>query len=222
YTSIETNRNIMEAILSDQASIDIHFTKRGLDHTLLNNASYSLLKVKTDFTDSASADSFADELIDYMNDLYDNGYVISSASTAMETMDDVQSSMVVFIDIISYIAIIAGGMGIIIAQLVGVESRMKEFAILKATGWNNKHLIFDVLTESIILGIAGSIAGIFASSFLMVFLGRMMPGAGSLSVVSTAAVIEAIIIALIIGIIGGLYPGVKASSVRPMEVLRGN
>ncbi|MFW9995092.1 MAG: ABC transporter permease [Candidatus Odinarchaeota archaeon] len=221
YTSIETTRNIMEVILSDMTSIDMHFVKKGLDYTRLNNESYSTLAIKTDLTETASADEFASELENFLDELYESDYKVISMSTAVDTLDDVQASMTLFIDIISYIAIIAGGMGIIIAQLVGVESRIKEFAILKATGWNNRHLVLDVVTESIVLGLMGSIAGIILSNVLMLALGGMM-SAGSLSIVSGAAISEAIFVALVIGLIGGLYPGIKASSVRPMEVLRGN
>jgi len=222
FTSLETNREIMNVILADPASTEFHFTRRGLDYTLLNDQSYSVLTVQTDFTETASADIFAVNLEEFLDEQYGSDYIVISMAGVVETMGDVQSSMTLFIDIISYISIIAGGMGIIIAQLMGVESRIKEFAILKATGWNNRHLVFDVVAESMILGLAGSIAGIIASNALMLLLGGVMRGAGSLSIISIDAITEAIIIALVIGLIGGLYPGIKASSVRPMEVLRGN
>ena len=41
-------------------------------------------------------------------------------------------------------------------------------------------------------------------------------------VISPAIFFTAIAIAVGIGILGGLYPGIRASSVKPMEVLQGS
>ena len=150
-----------------------------------------------------------------------------SLASALETMDDLMATQDIVISVVTIVIIISGSMGVIIAQLVGVEGRSKEFAILKATGWKEGHIIYSVIIESVTLGIAGSLVGIVLSFLSIKGLEALMSsssmGASPFSAVITAGIFfTAIGIAVGIGVLGGLYPGIRASSVKPMEVLQGS
>ncbi|MEE9411357.1 MAG: FtsX-like permease family protein, partial [Candidatus Heimdallarchaeota archaeon] len=149
-----------------------------------------------------------------------------SLASALETMDDLMQTQSLVIGIVTIVVIIAGSMGVIIAQLVGVEGRSKEFAILKATGWKESHIMYSVIVESVTLGVVGSIVGIILSMLAIkgieVAMSRGDFGMPFSPVISAAIIFTAVAIAMGIGILGGLYPGIKASSVRPMEVLQGS
>lgn len=120
---------------------------------------------------------------------------------------------------ISLIAGIAGGMSIVVAMLMSVMERMKEFATLKATGWQNMDVVKDIIYESLIIT---SIGGVFGFCI----------GVGFLQVIETMFVIALnplqiqVFLQLIgfvigMGVIGGIYPALKASKVSPVKILRG-
>ena len=127
-----------------------------------------------------------------------------------------------FTSVISFITLIAGGMAIIVSQLNSVSARMKEFAILKSTGWKNRHIFQNIVYESLILGILGAIIGLILGMVLVVALsGSSLFGSGASVLVTPELVIRLVAFALGIGVVGGLYPGFKASRVRPVKVLKG-
>jgi len=100
--------------------------------------------------------------------------------------------------------------------------QLKEFAILKSTGWKNRHIFKDVIYESLTLGILGAVIGLSIGVGLIYLLGGgLLPFGGISAIITWRGIIEVIAYALGLGIIGGLYPGVKASRVRPVVVLKG-
>lgn len=127
-----------------------------------------------------------------------------------------------FTTVISVITALAGGMAIIVAQLNSVSQRMKEFAILKATGWKNSHIFKNVIMESLFLGVLGAAVGIGLGFGLIQLFSGGNGFFGDINARVTFPLIAQIVIfALGIGVIGGLYPGIKASKVRPVKVLKG-
>jgi putative ABC transport system permease protein len=101
-------------------------------------------------------------------------------------------------------------------------ARMKEFAILKSTGWKNRHIFENVIFESLTLGLLGALIGIVVGGILITALSGENSLFGTASAIITIeGIIEVIAYAVGLGIIGGLYPGIKAARVRPVVVLKG-
>jgi putative ABC transport system permease protein len=99
---------------------------------------------------------------------------------------------------------------------------MKEFAILKSTGWKNRHIFENVIFESLTLGILGAIIGISLGWILIAILSGDNSLFGSASaIVTPQGIIEVLAYAIGLGVLGGLYPGIKAARVRPVVVLKG-
>jgi putative ABC transport system permease protein len=157
------------------------------------------------------------------NGLYDPIYVQAfSLSAIFQEIEETFAVFDSFTLILSIIVVLAGGMGIIVTQLMSVTGRMKEFAILKATGWKNLHIFKDVIYESLTLGILGAGIGLILGSILIVLLGTGINPFGSVqAIITIEGIIEVLAYALGLGVLGGLYPGIKASRVRPVVVLKG-
>nr|MDO8111601.1 FtsX-like permease family protein [Candidatus Sigynarchaeota archaeon] len=128
-----------------------------------------------------------------------------------------------FTSVISFITLLAGAMAIIVAQLNSISARMKEFAILKSTGWKNRHIFKDVIYESLILGVLGAIIGLVLGVCLIAFISNAggLFGTGASILITPVSVLQLVGFALGIGIIGGLYPAIKAARVRPVTLLKG-
>lgn len=157
------------------------------------------------------------------NDGFAPTYVEAFSEAAfLESIEETFAVFDSFAGVLGLITVLAGGMAIIVTQLLSVSSRMKEFAILKATGWKNRHIFENVIFESLTLGLLGALIGMGIGSFLILFLSSgASPFGGISAIITVEGIIEVIAYALGLGIIGGLYPGIKAARVRPVVVLKG-
>jgi putative ABC transport system permease protein len=119
--------------------------------------------------------------------------------------------------IISAIALLAAGVGIMNIMLVSVTERTKEIGVRKAVGARKVTILTQFLVESVALSVTGGLFGIILGT-----------GAGNaLAVALSVAVvfpwgwaITGVIVCSVIGIAFGLYPAWKAASLDPIEALR--
>ena len=145
-----------------------------------------------------------------------------SLSAFFESIEETFAIFDGFAGIIGFITVLAGGTAIVVTQLMSVTSRLKEFAILKSTGWKNRHIFTNVIYESLTLGFLGAAIGLGLGTILVFFLSSGNSPFGTASAIITLeGIIEVVAYALGLGILGGLYPGIKASRVRPVVVLKG-
>ena len=185
---------------------------------------YTAIDLLFDVSTSEETNLFVDRINSYSDGGgYSPLYVIAiSLAAFFENFEETFALFDGFAAIIGFITVLAGGMAIIVTQLMSVTSRMKEFAILKATGWKNRHIFLNVIYESLTLGLLGALIGMGIGSLLIYLLSfGGSPFGGASATITIDGIIEVIAYALGLGIIGGLYPGIKAARVRPVIVLKG-
>ena len=119
--------------------------------------------------------------------------------------------------IISAIALLAAGVGIMNIMLVSVTERTKEIGVRKAVGARKIIILTQFLVESVVLSVTGGLVGIFlgtiAGDGLAMFLKVDV-------VFPWGWAATGVIVCSFIGIVFGLYPAWKASSLDPIEALR--
>jgi putative ABC transport system permease protein len=185
---------------------------------------YTLISIRFDVKNHDETETFVDRINNFSED---GGYAPTyiTAFSLSGFLRDIENTFAIFnafTTILSIIVVLAGGMAVIVTQLMSVSSRMKEFAILKSTGWKNRHIFQDVIYESLILGLLGALIGLGIGSILIFFLGgSASPFGGAKAIITIRGILEIFAYAFGLGILGGLYPGVKASRVRPVVVLKG-
>jgi ABC-type antimicrobial peptide transport system permease subunit len=185
---------------------------------------YTAIKLLFDVSTSKETNVFVDRINNYSDGGgYSPLFVIAiSLAAFFENFEETFALFDGFAAIIGFITVLAGGMAIIVTQLMSVTARMKEFAILKATGWKNRHIFLNVIYESLTLGLLGALIGMGIGSLLIYLLSfGGSPFGGATATITIDGIIEVIAYALGLGIIGGLYPGIKAARVRPVVVLKG-
>ena len=167
------------------------------------------------------------EFVETIKDLSSNGYyspVSISAFSLFAFYQAIEENLSIIDDftaILGIITVLAGGMAIIVGQLMSVSARMKEFAILKATGWKSKHIIINIILESLTLSLIGAGFGLIFGSILIVSLSGNLTAFGATPIVITwQGIVQVVLYAVALGVFGGLYPGIKASKVRPVKVLK--
>jgi putative ABC transport system permease protein len=119
--------------------------------------------------------------------------------------------------IISAIALVAAGVGIMNIMLVSVTERTKEIGIRKSLGARPRDIRTQFLLEALFLSLlgatAGIILGIIAGNGLAVWLQASV-------VFPIGWAILGVLVCSAIGVGFGLYPALKAASLDPIEALR--
>jgi putative ABC transport system permease protein len=119
--------------------------------------------------------------------------------------------------VISGIALLAAGVGIMNIMLVSVTERTKEIGIRKSIGARKKNILTQFLIEAVTISVAGGIMGIVLGI-----------GVGNLVAVLLKAALVfpwnwaaiGLLVCSGIGVGFGFYPAWKASSLDPIEALR--
>jgi putative ABC transport system permease protein len=119
--------------------------------------------------------------------------------------------------VVSSIALLAAGVGIMNIMLVSVTERTREIGIRKAIGANRRDVLAQFIIEAVILceigGVLGVILGIFGGNVVGILLEvpAIIPwdwAAIGLGVCS------------LVGLVFGVYPAWKAATLDPIEALR--
>jgi putative ABC transport system permease protein len=119
--------------------------------------------------------------------------------------------------VISSIALVAAGVGIMNIMLVSVTERTKEIGIRRAIGAKKRSIMAQFLCEAVVLseigGIAGVGLGIVSGNLLSLLLG--VP-----PVLPWDWAIIGLLVCSFVGIAFGTYPAWKAAQLDPIESLR--
>ena len=133
------------------------------------------------------------------------------------TVNDITGPIKIGALVVSVIALLAAGVGIMNIMLVSVTERTREIGIRKAIGAKKSSILMQFLFEAIILCLVGGFIGIVVG----VGIGNL---AGSLLSAQSAIPVDWVIIGIslcvTVGLIFGTYPAYKAANLDPIEALR--
>ena len=77
----------------------------------------------------------------------------------------------------------------------------------------------QILAESVVIAVIGGLAGLLASNGLVKLLSLLSPGANT-PVITVDAMLLAFSFSVCVGILAGLFPGMKAARLDPIQALR--
>ncbi|MCX5806992.1 MAG: ABC transporter permease [Proteobacteria bacterium] len=115
--------------------------------------------------------------------------------------------------------------GAMITMYASVASRVAEIGTMRALGFQRRSIMGAFLLESLLLSLAGGIAGLFFASFLQFFTISTMNFqtfselAFSFSLNINIA-FKSLIFSLIMGFVGGVLPALRASRMNIVDALR--
>jgi putative ABC transport system permease protein len=119
--------------------------------------------------------------------------------------------------VISFIALVAAGIGIMNIMLVSVTERTKEIGVRKSIGARSRDILRQFLTEAVFISEAGGIIGII----LGVIGGDLLAAWLKVDLIFPYGwAIAGLVVCSAIGIGFGLYPAYRAASLDPIEALR--
>jgi putative ABC transport system permease protein len=147
----------------------------------------------------------------------DNDFDIFSNESLIGQVNDITGPIKIGAIVVSIIALLAAGVGIMNIMLVSVTERTREIGIRKAVGARKSNILTQFLLEAIALCIVGGIIGIVMGVGIGNFAGSFLNAQAAIPV---DWVIIGIMLCVFVGVIFGTYPAYKAANLDPIEALR--
>jgi putative ABC transport system permease protein len=146
-----------------------------------------------------------------------NDFEISSNDSMIASFKSFTRAVRVGVAVVSSIALLAAGIGIMNIMLVSVTERTREIGIRRAIGAKKRNIMVQFIMEAVVLcevgGIAGVVFGILGGNLTALLL-KMPP------VIPMDWVTIGLVICSFVGIVFGTYPAWKAANLDPIESLR--
>jgi putative ABC transport system permease protein len=118
---------------------------------------------------------------------------------------------------IASISLIVGGIGIMNIMLASVLERIKEIGVRRAMGATQKDILWQFLSEAVLISVAGGVAGIMLGAG---FSFGIEAFAGIKTIVSYLSVFVAFGVSLSVGLMFGIMPAYRAARQDPVVCLR--
>lgn len=135
-----------------------------------------------------------------------------------EQMQFMKDNLTVGTSVITLIALILGGVGIMNVMYMSVIERRREIGIRRAIGAKPKDILFQFMTESIVITFIGGILGIIVGLAACVYLKDILPFE---IVINYRACFYGSAISILVGVVFGLIPAFKASRLDPIKAIQG-
>lgn len=144
-------------------------------------------------------------------------FKVRTQQQILQMMDSITNFLTILLAAIASISLIVGGIGIMNIMYVTVTERTKEIGLRMSIGAQNKDIMLQFLTESIILSLTGGIIGIVLGLLFSYIASNMLNWP---YIVSIPAVGLSFVVCAATGIFFGWYPAKKAASLDPINALR--
>ena len=121
---------------------------------------------------------------------------------------------------VSLLAILVGGIVVIVTMMKAVGERTREIGVLRAIGWTQKRILAMIIGESLVISLIAIVVGLAVGIGIVEFISTTHLMRGIVPSFSTLLLLKGVGVALFLGIVGGLYPAYRASRLSPTEALR--
>lgn len=185
--------------------------------SLCGRTTYDKIAVK--LSDPNSDSAIVRRVTDRLDELHGckDGYECNNLLAQKGQLDDIMNIVTTALSLVAGISLVVSGISVMTTMMMSVGERTREIGIKKAIGAKSRDICAEFLSESVIMTLIGSAAGI-AFGLLTSFIGCAIAGTAFLMNVKSLLVSAGA--AAVIGAVFGAYPAVKAAKMKPAEALR--
>jgi putative ABC transport system permease protein len=154
--------------------------------------------------------------------------VNTATAQASEDSDETQQGM----SIMKYVLLGFGGIALFVGSFViantlaiTVAQRMRELATLRTLGASRRQVLRSVMLESLVIGLLGSVVGLFFGlgiaaglKALVTATGTELPSSGL--VFAPRTIVVSLVVGTLIALLASLRPAIKATRVEPIAAVR--
>lgn len=144
-------------------------------------------------------------------------FYVANQLDLLSTVQGVAGTFTLLLASIAAISLVVGGIGIMNIMLVSVTERTREIGVRMALGARGRDIMFQFLTEAVILSVGGGVLGVAVGLGASWF-------AREVARTAAAPTVESVVLAFAFSVVTGLffggYPAWRASRLNPIEALR--
>jgi putative ABC transport system permease protein len=145
-------------------------------------------------------------------------YNVQDLTAILDTANSIANVLTVVLIIVSAIALLISGIGIMNIMLVTVTERTREIGVRMAVGASRRDVLLQFLVESVLISLSGGTIGILLGLSLPITV-RLLTTQVHVPI-SVLSIIVAFAVSFTVGVGFGLLPARRASQLNPTEALR--
>lgn len=147
-----------------------------------------------------------------------DNFGISSAQQIADQFRQITASVALLVSVISSIGLLVGGVGVMNIMLMSVTQRTREIGVRKAIGARRRDIVWQFLTEAVVLTAAGGIIGVIFGGAISLLINLAVPSLPSS--IPLWSIVLGVAVSMSVGLFFGMYPAIKAARLDPIEALR--
>ncbi|HXY02541.1 MAG TPA: ABC transporter permease [Terriglobales bacterium] len=154
---------------------------------------------------------------------------IFDAQKQLSQFSIISMGLKILMGFIGTITLGIGGIGLMNIMLVSVTQRTREIGVEKALGARKRDILFQFLSEALVITAVGGVLGILLSYAISLSVGTLTlysamaqhAEAGDIHlIVAPRVLLISTIILAFVGICSGMFPAMRAANLDPIEALR--
>jgi putative ABC transport system permease protein len=146
-----------------------------------------------------------------------NDFDIITQDALLRTWDQISRAVLLALVVISSIALMVGGIGVMAIMMISVTERTREIGVRKALGARRSEILVQFLAEAAALTSVGGVLGIIIGAGIGISVNLLTGFPVSLPWWAFAIGLG---FSASVGVFAGMFPAVRASRLDPIEALR--
>jgi len=170
-----------------------------------------------------------------IENIFNKQVLVISSSSIFNTINSVMVQVQTLMTGVIAISLLVAGVGIMNIMIISLMERTKEIGVMKAIGMKDQTVLSVFISESIIMGLIGTVSGI-GLGYLLAFgvnelnlmggmidsatQGTIMGGIPMYPILTISNLLSAFAFGIIVSVFFGIYPAWRASKLQPVDALR--
>ena len=146
-----------------------------------------------------------------------NDFDLVTSDAILAVWDQISAAILLSLVVISSIALMVGGIGVMSIMTISVTERTREIGVRKAIGGRSREILVQFLVEAVVLTSIGGVLGVLLGSGIGLAVNLISGFPVSLPLWSFALGLG---FSATVGVVSGMLPAWRASRLDPIEALR--